>query len=232
MELKPAKRILKYEQYRLEQFKDLDNKLLAGLHRKWPAGATHAVFQFRNKIRDEHKLAKRISRSYNVSIIYAANPGQIKTEGPDLPDNFKEVRVSYNKLRTLFKRQAKQVYQKIKKLTPAFLEELKSAEKLLKHSRHLCLYRNNRFAALYIVVHRTNYLGKECEWGLWMWGEPFLTTKENTAVLTHYLRWVKRIRLPLELKARSFAVSTQKLLRKSGFEPKYVTVAKIVKGGK
>ncbi len=228
MELKPLKRIGAYEQYKLKDFKELSNGLLARLHKEWPDGATHTVFQFGDKINDEHRLAKSISHKYNVAIIYSAKPGQIKSDGPNLPKAFNEGVLSRKTLRALFDKQSKQVYKKVKKLTPAYIKEHKLAVKLLENSRHLCLYKNGRFAALYIMVQRNNYLGKKCDWGLWMWSEPFLSSRENNAMLAYWFNWMKKTRLPVELKTRSFGIAAQKFMRKHGFEPKYVTVAKIV----
>ena len=52
MEPAKLKRIGTYEQYRLKNFKDLDNKFLSRLHKNWPAGATHAVFTFTEPIKN------------------------------------------------------------------------------------------------------------------------------------------------------------------------------------
>ena len=227
MELKPLKRIGTYEQYKLKKFKDLDNKLLARLHKEWPEGATHAVFQFGERINNEYKVTKALLAKYNVALIYSASPSRIKVKKVPFPETLKLGRVPATKLRLLFIKQSKDLIKKIKQLGPAFRKEHANALKLLKGSRNIGIYRGGRLVSLSISIRRKNYLGENCEWLLWNWTAPDLSAQEAAAEDETFFGFVKQTRLPVELKTRSFGQANQKLARARGFIPKYVTVAKM-----
>ncbi|MDO8806454.1 MAG: hypothetical protein Q7R35_18745 [Elusimicrobiota bacterium] len=227
MEPTELKKVGTFEQYKLNNFKDLDNKLLSRLHKDWPAGATHAVFTFAEPIKNEWLVSKPLLSKYNVAIIYSAQPSQIKVKKVALPETLTSGCLPQAKMMRLFLEGSKETVKKIKKLGPAFKKEIRLAVVLMKKSRHVSLFKDGKPVTLSAIVKRRNYLGEYCDWILWGWADKGLSISESVAENEYFWGLWKKSRLPVELKTRSFMPGNQKLARSRGFTPKYVTVAKM-----
>lgn len=227
MELKPLKKIGTYSQYRLKKFSELDNKLLAGLHKNWPSGVTHAVFQFGEPIKNEWRVTKPLLSKYNVALIYTAKPAAIKAKKVTLPETLVRGRLSAAKASALYKRLLLDTHKKYKKLGPAFKAEMATAIAALKKARHESLFKDGRPVTLYANYLRNNYVGKNCDWMLTFWVDPSLSKLEAAVVEEDYWGFARKSRLPVDYKTRSFGKEGQQDARARGFRPHYVTVAKM-----
>ncbi|OGR64823.1 MAG: hypothetical protein A2X31_02720 [Elusimicrobia bacterium GWB2_63_22] len=227
MELKPLKMIGTYSQYRLKKFSELNNNLLAELHKNWPRGATHAVFQFGEPIKNEWRVTKPLLPKYNVALIYTAKPSAIKAKKVALPETLVRGELSTAKVGALYKRVLLDTHKKIKKLGPAFKAEIATALAALKKSSHESLFKAGRPVTLFAKYRRKNYIGKQCDWMLTGWGEATLSKRESVAVEDDFWSFVKRSKLPVDYKTRSFRRQGQQEARERGFKPHYVTVAKM-----
>ena len=227
MELKSLKRIGTYAQYKLKKFKDLNNELLAELHKDWPRGATHAVFQFGEPIKNEWRVMKPLLPKYNVALIYSARAAAIKAKKADIPDSLVPGRLSLEKSTALFRKNLQVTKKKIKKLGPAFKAEIESALSSFKKARREMLFKDGKPVTLYAIYRRKNYIGKNCDWLLSGWAATGLSKRENAAIDADFWRFCKECRLPVDFKTRSFMRSGQQQARSRGFKPSYVTVAKM-----
>lgn len=230
MELKSLKRIGTFEQYKLKRFKDLDNKLLAELHKDWPRGATHAVFQFGEPIKNEWRVTKPLLSKYNVALIYTAKPAAIRARKFSLPKDLVPGRLSPVKAQALYKGLLTDTQKKIKKLGPAFKAEMLTALAALKISTHESLLKDGRPVTLFARYRRKNYIGRNCDWLLTSWIDPAVAKRAGKAVEEYFWTFAKKAKLPLDYKTRSFMKSSQQNARARGFKPNYVTVAKMAKG--
>lgn len=227
MEPAKPKRIGTYEQYRLKRLKDLDNKFLSGLHKNWPAGATHAVFTFAEPMKNEWLVSKPLLPKYNVAIIYSAQPSRIKAKKIELPETLTPGRLPQAKMLKLFLKGSNATIKKYKKLGPAFKKEVKMATGLMKKSRHVSLFKDGKPVTLFAIAKRKNYLGENCDWILWGWASPDMSKSESAAENEYFWSLWKKSKLSVEFKTRSFMPGNQKLARARGFTPKYVTVSKM-----
>ena len=227
MEPTKLKRIGTFEQYKLKNFKDLDNKVLSRLHKDWPAGVSHAVFIFDEPIKNEWRVSKSLLPKYNVAIIYSAKPLGIKVKKVALPETLTPGSLPQAKMLKLFLKGSNETVKKYKKLGPAFKKEIRIAVGLMKKARHASLFKDGKPVTLSAIVKRKNYLGENCDWILWGWAAPDMSKSESAAENEHFWGLWKKSRLPVELKTRSFMPRNQKLARSRGFTPKYVTVARM-----
>lgn len=227
MEPAKLKRIGTYDQYRLKNFKDLDNKFLGRLHKNWPAGATHTVFTFAEPMKKEWLVSKPLLSKYNVAIIYSAQPSRIKAKKVEMPETLTAGRLPQPKMLKLFLKGSNATIKKYKKLGSAFKKEIRMATGLMKKSRHVSLFKDGKPVTLSAIVKRKNYLGENCDWILWGWAAPGMSKSESAAENEYFWSLWKKSRLPVEFKTRSFMPGNQKLARARGFTPKYVTVAKM-----
>jgi hypothetical protein len=227
MEIKALKRIGTFEQYRLKRFKDLDNKLLVQLHKNWPAGATHAVFQFGEPIKNEWRVTKLLLPKYNAALIYSARPSAVKAVKIALPETLERGRLSLNKTIALYKKILTGYHKKIKKLGPAYKAEMKTALKAVRAARTETLLKGGAQVTLFASYRRVNYVGKTCEWLLTGWGDPKLSKREAEFVDEDFWGFIKKSRLPVDFKTRSFMRESQEQARSRGFKPSYVTIAKM-----
>ncbi len=226
MELKPGKKIGAYRVYKLNKFKELNNNLLAQLHKEWPKGATHAVFEFGEPIKNEWSVTKPLRPEYNVALIYTARPAAIKVKKTPLPETLERRDLSLEKTRTLYRKILTKTHKKIKKLGPAFKTEIKTALAALSKARRELLFKNGRPVTLYAIYRRSNYIGKNSDWMLTGWGSPDLSKREALAVDEDFWAFVKKSKLPVDFKTRSFMRGAQRQARLRGFKPNYVTVAR------
>lgn len=227
MGFKPEKAIGTYRVYKLKKFKELNNKFLARLHKEWPKGATHAVFKFAEPIKNEWRVTKPLLPKYNVALIYTARPSAIKVKKVSLPETLEKRAVSIVKTRALYSKILAVTHKKIKKLGPAFKKEIETALDAINKARRETLFKDGKPAALYAIYRRRNYIGKTCDWMLTAWGSPALSKREGAAVDEDFWRFVKKSRLPVDFKTRSFLRWSQQQARARGFNPSYVTVAKM-----
>lgn len=227
MEIKPLKRIGTFAQFKLKRFKDLNNELLAELHKNWPVGATHTVFQFGEPIKNEWRVTKPLLPKYNVALIYAARPSAVKAKKVVMPDTLEPRQLSKPQTVALFKKVLQGTKKRIKKLGPAFNAEIKTALKAVVTGRTETLFRDGRPVTLFASYRRNNYVGKTSDWVLTGWVAPDLPKKEEKFVQEDFWRFVKESKFPVDFKTRSFMRYNQKLARSRGFKPSYVTVAKM-----
>lgn len=227
MELKSLKRIGTFEQYKLKKFKELDNKLLAKLHKNWPAGATHAVFQFGEPIKNEWHVTKPLLPKYNVALIYTAKPSAIKAKKFALPKELLRVKLSAAKANALYKGLLSDTHKKIKKLGPAFKAERVTALAALRIATHESLLKDGRPVTLFARYRRKNYIGRNCDWMLTGWIDPLILKRDGKAMEEYFWAFAKKSKLPVDYKTRSFMKSSQQNARARGFKPNYVTVAKM-----
>ncbi|MHB0997347.1 MAG: hypothetical protein ACYC2I_13335 [Elusimicrobiales bacterium] len=227
MELKPLKKTGTFRLYRLKKFSQLNNKLLAELHKDWPRGATHAVFQFGEPIKNEWRVTGPLLAKYNVALIYTAKPSEVKVKKATLPEGFERVHLPAAKARALFKRLLLDNHKKIKKLGPAYKAEIAVALAALKKASYESLFRDGRPVTFFAKYHRKNYIGKNCEWMLTGWTDPSVPKRAAETLEEDFWRFAKKSRLALDFKTRSFSRQGQREARARGFKPNYVTVAKM-----
>jgi hypothetical protein len=134
--------------------------------------------------------------------------------------------LSAEKACALYRKVLLDTHKKIKKLGPAFKKEMADALRLLKKAKRETLFKNGSPVTLYAVLRRKNYIGKNCDWLLTGWGASTLTRREGMAVDEDFWGFVRKAKLPVDCKARSFMRDSQLQARERGFKPNYVTVAK------
>lgn len=227
MELKPLRKIGTFRLYKLKKFSQLNNELLAGLHKAWPRGATHAVFQFGEPIKNEWRVTGPLLPKYNVALIYTAKPSAIKARKVVLPVDLVPGRLGAAKAQAFYKGLLLDTHKKIKKLGPAFKAERRVALAALKKATHESLFKAGRPVTLFARYRRKNYIGKQCDWMLTGWIDPSVLKRDGKILEEYFWGFAKKAALPMDFKTRSFMRKSQQNARARGFKPNYVTVAKM-----
>jgi uncharacterized protein YihD (DUF1040 family) len=224
---KKTKRAVEYE---LDSFKQVTNELLEQVTKQFPKDLDMAFIRFRDGIKNEIAVSKKLSTKYDAAVIYSAPVEEIKTRPAKLPGTLRPAKITPSRAREIFMEQAIATMKRHKKrLTPRYVKETEQSQKILfRKAEFLHLADDEGRNVLVVITRRNAYGPGTVNWFGWYYYDDNLPASFGTPLEKYILGWIKEnFKGRLQTKGRTAFPESQRDCRKWGLKPEMLVVYKI-----
>jgi len=206
--------------YRACDFGKVDAKFIEKI--RWPKNLRGMILIFKKKIENEQPVLAAIPGKYWITMCYSAHCRSLKDFSKALPTGLKSIKLKPLELRKLYLKTQGQFYLKWRKLLGAgYVKECQQvADNILGSAKTVCLTKNGKPVALFVVVRWKDYMDVPVNWVVWVWINHRLPVVERRQIRGYISGWMKsRLRGRVQCVINAFNVGSQIFFKRLGFVP-------------
>lgn len=178
--------------YKLDRVSRVDDDFINRL--EWPKGLEAQVFVLGEMLKNEKRVAGRITDKGRVWFKYFAIKDELSAWSPKLPQDIQLVPLKTAKdLKRVYTEVRADYYKSIGEVqTPRQLaEDKKFQSRMLPKSRHIHLVKNGKTVALLLVHDHKDFMDEPTDLIPWAWMDPSLSFEEREKVGPIMRAWLK-----------------------------------------
>lgn len=189
---------------------------------KWPEGLRGMIFLFAGDISGEQHILSRVPSKYWVTMCYSAEGKDLARFEKALPAGIREKVIGLPELLVVYANIQRAFYRKWRKyLGPGYLKECRQvASSMLQGARTVRLVKNDKTAAIMIVVKWKDCFDVPVDWVLLVWINRRLPAAERREIRGYFSDWMKKnLGSRVQCVINAFNLRSQIFFKKMGFKP-------------